>query len=140
LQLITLPNSDPSVKFPLKKSSFLVTGNFLVHLGACSVGNWQLIGVSVGEGLVIEEALTCGFLSYHPRVMGLTVTSSNIENMCSTDWFDNNSLPDSFRCSPCLVNKSLLYMCMKSKVLVMTEKVFILSKQTYVHEVKNMST
>ena len=111
-----------------------------MHLGACSVGNWQLIEVSVWESLVIEEALTCGFLSYHPRVVGLTLTSCSIENICSTVWFDNNSLPDSFRCSPCLVNKSLLYMCMKSKVLVMTVKVFILSKHTYVHEVKNMST
>jgi len=45
-----------------------------VRLGACSVGNWQVIGVNVWEGLVIEEALTCGFLSYHPRVMGLTLT------------------------------------------------------------------
>jgi hypothetical protein len=79
-----------------------------VHLGACSVGNWQLIGVSVWEDPFIEEALTCGFLSYHPRVMGLTLTSSSIENKCSTNWFDNNSLPDSFRCSPCLVNKRLL--------------------------------
>ena len=79
-----------------------------MRLDACSVGNWQLIGVSVRESLVIEEALTCGSLSYHTRFMGLTLTSSNIENMCSTNWFDNNSLPHSFRCSSCLVNKSLL--------------------------------
>jgi len=68
-----------------------------VCLGACSVGNWQVIGVSVWEGLVIEEALTCDFLLYHPRVMGLTLTSCSIENICSTNWFDNNSVPDSFR-------------------------------------------
>ena len=79
-----------------------------MRLGACWVGNWQLMGVCVWEVLVIEEALTFGFLSYHPRVAGLTLTSSSIQNICSTKWFDNNSLPDSFRCSPCLVNKSLV--------------------------------
>ena len=79
-----------------------------MRLGACSVGNWLLIGVSAWEGLVIEETLTCRFLSYHLRVMSLTLTSSSNENICSANWFDYNSLPDLFRCSPCLVNKSLL--------------------------------
>ena len=80
--------------------------NFSMRLGACSVDNWQVIGVSAWEGLATEETLTCRFLSYHPRVMGLILTSSGIENICSGNWFDNNSFPDSFRCSPC-VNKSL---------------------------------
>jgi hypothetical protein len=79
-----------------------------MHLGACSVVSWLLIEVSAWEGLVIEETLTCSFLSYHLKVMGLTLISSSNENICSANWFDNNSLPDSFRCGPCLVNESLL--------------------------------
>jgi hypothetical protein len=79
-----------------------------MYLGVCSVDNWQFIGVSTWEGLVIEDILTCRFLSYHPRVMGLTLTFSSTESICSTNWFDNNSLPDSFRCNPCLVNIILL--------------------------------
>ena len=106
-----------------------------MHLGACSVGNWQLIEVSVWESLVIEEALTCGFLSYHPRVVGLTLTSCSIENICSTVWFDNNSLPDSFRCSPCLVNKSLL---LTFSIILIWQKIFaslskLLLKEFYMH-------
>ena len=77
-------------------------------LGACSVGNWLLLGVSVGEGLFIEETLTCILLSYQPRGMRLPLPFSNVESMCSTNWFDSNSLPDSFKCSPFLVNNSLL--------------------------------
>ena len=53
-----------------------------MRLDACSIDNWLLIGVCAWEGLVIEETLTCRFLSYHPRVMGLTLTSSSNENIC----------------------------------------------------------
>jgi len=79
-----------------------------MRVGACSVNSWQLLGVSAWEGLSIEEELTCRFLSKHPRVIGLTLTSSSTVNMCSTNWFRNNCLPVSYRCSPCWVNKSLL--------------------------------
>jgi hypothetical protein len=77
-------------------------------LAAYSVDNWQLKWAGAWEGLVIEETLTCRSLSYHPRVMGFTLTSSSNENKCSANWFDKYSLPASFRCSPCLVNKILL--------------------------------
>jgi hypothetical protein len=79
-----------------------------MHLGASSLYDWLSVGVITWEGLVSEETLTCRFLSYHPRVMGLTLTSSSNENICSANWFDRYSLPDAFWCSLCLVNKSLL--------------------------------
>ena len=79
-----------------------------MSLGACSANRWQLVGVSPWEGPSFEENLTLEFLSYHPRFMGLTLASSGTENMCSTNWFDNSSLSNSFICSPCLINKSLL--------------------------------
>ena len=79
-----------------------------MRLAACSVDSWQFVRVNAWEGLVIEETFICRILSYHPRVTGLIPTYSSNENICSTNWFDNNSLPDSFRCSPCLVNKSIV--------------------------------
>ena len=40
--------------------------------------------------------------------MGVVLVPSNTENKCSTNRFDNNSFPESFRCSPCQVYKNLL--------------------------------
>jgi hypothetical protein len=56
-----------------------------MRLGACLVDKWRLIEVSAWEGLVIKETLTYRFLSYHPRVMGLAITSFSNEYICSAD-------------------------------------------------------
>jgi hypothetical protein len=58
-----------------------------MRLGAFTVNSWQLVGVGAWVGLPIEETLTCTFFSYRPRIMGLILTSSSIENIRSTNWF-----------------------------------------------------
>jgi hypothetical protein len=56
--------------------------------GACSAGKWPFIGVRAWEGLVFGETVTCKFLSYNPRTMGLAPPFSSNKNTRNANWFD----------------------------------------------------